>query len=251
MLDVVVVGPGGLGTQQDGRRGEPGRLDGAADRVQGLAVAGSASARHCGPFGGAEDAGLPLRSVEVGLVLDTDPLGHDARRCVRLQRTSPPVAEGRIVVRAAVLDEGAGRSARAATERGPGDAVALEVRGRCPGGHEDLGRRAPAGGGGLLDDLHRVVVAERSGRVRALALVLVPVSETEDVQTGVDEQHLEDVVGSACQQIRLISGRGAKAHQRLVRLRRINGDRHVGRIRGTAAGTGGQRGAKRERARET
>ena len=71
------------------------------------------------------------------------------------------------------------------------------------------------------------LLSVNGGRVRALALVLVPVSETEDVQTGVDEQHLEDVVGSACQQIRLISGRGAKAYQRLVRLRRIDGDRHV------------------------
>ena len=86
--------------------------------------------------------------------------------------------------------------------------------------------------------------------VVGLALVLVPVPEAQDVETGVDEKDLEDVVGAAGQEIGLEGGRGAEAHQGLVGHGRVNRDRDVDRIL-AAAGAGGGRSAKHQRAQRT
>ena len=215
LLHDVALEPGGLRAEQDGRRGQVGSFNRARNGVQGLPVTCGRDPLHGCAFGGAEDARLPLAGREIGFVLNADPIGHHPHRSIGLQRTRPPVAEICVGIGAAVLDESAGRNARPAAERGSGDSVALEVSGWRPGGHEDLGRRAPPGSGGLLDDLHGVAVIEGGGRV-GLALVLVPVPQPQDVETGVDEEDVEDVVGAAREEIGLVGGRSAESLQGLV-----------------------------------
>ena len=161
-LDDAAEEAGGLGTEQHRSGRQVGGLNGAVDRVQRLPVPGDGDAVHRCALAGAEQAGLPVRGVIVGLVLDADVIRHHALCRVSLQRANPPVRVFGVGVGAPARDQRARRIGLGRSVAGrPGHAVALEVSGRRPGGHQDLGGRAASGGGRLLDDLDRGAVGER------------------------------------------------------------------------------------------